>query len=115
MKKLVVLLSVALSMFVYSCSTGNENAVQVSEDMQNFLSMIKGSADDVANALAKYGATTEITDNDMALYELKDPVVVAKEGDCYNVEFKAGLTTRVYIICWKEGKITQIVDKGIKQ
>ena len=50
----------------------------------------------------------------MSMYDLKDPKVTAKNGDCYTVEFAAGITTRVYDVCWKDGKITTITEKEVK-
>jgi len=48
------------------------------------------------------------------MYDLKDPKVTAKTGDCYTVEFAAGITTRVYDLCWKDGKIASITEKEVK-
>jgi hypothetical protein len=97
-------------MFMFSCGGPK---VEVSKDMSDFLAMVKGTSSDVTNALAKY-ATDEQKNNDMSMYDLKEPKVTAKEGDCYTVEFKAGMTTRTYKLCWADGKINKIDDLGMK-
>lgn len=113
MKKTILSLFVFLVM-AFSFSSCGGKSVEMSAEMQEFVGMIKGKASDVSAALAKFGATQEIIDNEMSMYDLKDPKVTAKEGDCYTAEFAAGITTRVYEICWKEGKISGITEKAVK-
>ncbi len=113
MKKTILSLSVLLLLVITISSCGGKS-VEMSAEMQDFVSLIKGTSADVSQALAKYGASQEIIDNDMSMYDLKDPKVTAKEGDCYTAEFAAGITTRVYEICWKDGKITGITEKAVK-
>ena len=115
MKTVVKIFSVlALSFYLLSCGGNNTPDVKLTPEMSDFISMIKGTSDDVAAALQKYGATEEIIENDMGMFNLESPVVTAKEGNCYTVEFKAGMTERVYVLCWDNGKIVKITDKGIK-
>ncbi len=113
MKKTILSLFVTL-VIVFAISSCGGKSVEMSAEMQDFVSMIKGTSADVSSALTKFGATEEIVDNDMSMYDLKDPKVTAKEGDCYTAEFSAGITTRVYEICWQEGKIVSITEKEIK-
>lgn len=113
MKKTILSLFVLLVMILAISSCGGKS-VETSPEMQEFVGMIKGSAADVSSALSKFGATQEIIDNDMSMYDLKDPKVTAKTGDCYTVEFAAGITTRIYDLCWKDGKITSITEKEVK-
>jgi hypothetical protein len=113
MKRTILSLLVTLAL-VFAISSCGGKSVEMSAEMQEFVGMIKGSSADVSSALTKFGATEEIVENDMSMYDLKDPKVTAKEGDCYTAEFAAGITTRIYEICWQEGKIVSITEKGMK-
>jgi hypothetical protein len=110
MKKSILSLFILLLMVVAISNCGKKS-VEMSAEMQDFISMIKGSSVDVSQALVKYGANQEIIDNDMAIYDLKEPNVTAKEGDCYTTEFTDGNTIKIYNICWKDGKIAEITEK----
>ncbi len=115
MKKMFLSLFVALTLFFTLSSCGGGAAdVELSAEMQEFVGMIKGTSADVVGALDKFGATQEVKDDDMGMYDLSDPKVTAKTGDCYSVEFSAGATVRMYEICWATGKISTITDKGMK-
>jgi len=115
MKKTILSLFVALTtIFALSSCGGGAPDVELSPEMTEFVSMIKGTSDDVTAALEKFGVSDEVKENDMGMYDLTDPVVTAKTGDCYSVEFTAGITTRMYDICWADGKISSIEDKGMK-
>lgn len=92
-------------------------AVSCDQPMQDFMGMIKGSYTDVEAALDKFGA--EGLDRvDMDIYDLKDPKAVScqktESGECCTMEAGAGMTIRTYDICWTDGKITSIVDKGMR-
>lgn len=89
-----------------------EPKVEVSAEMQDFLSGF-GSHTAVTASLAKHGAEGLAT-QDMEMYDLTDPVVTAKEGDCYTFDAKAGMTTRTYGVCWEGGKIASVEDKGMR-
>lgn len=115
MKKSILSLFVILATIFALTSCGGGGAdVEMTPEMTEFVSMIKGTSDDVTAALEKFGVSDEVKENDMGMYDLKDPVVTAKTGDCYSVEFSAGITTRMYEICWADGKIASITDKGMK-
>ncbi len=115
MKKIFLSLFIVLAVFfAFSGCSGNTSNVKLSAEMLEFVGMIKGKSADLVSALDKFGATQEIKDNDMGVYDLSDPKVIAKNGDCYSVEFTEGEKTRVYDICWTNGKITLITDKGMK-
>jgi hypothetical protein len=113
MKKIVFFVFVALAVFfsIYSCGGSN---VEQSAEMKEFVGMIKGKSADVVSALDKFASTPELKSNDIGMYDLSDPKVTAKNADCYSVEFSAGVTTRMYEICWTAGKISAITDKGMK-
>jgi hypothetical protein len=115
MKKIILSMFVAFAAFYALSGCGGSAAkVELSAEMQEFVGMIKGKSADVVSALGKFGATQEVKENDMLMYDLSNPVVTAKNGDCYSVEFTAGVTTRMYDICWASGKIASIADKGMK-
>ena len=113
-KSILSLFIVLTAFFAFTSCGGGTPAVELSPEMTEFVDMIKGTSDNVTAALEKFGATQEVKDDDMGMYDLKDPVVTAKNGDCYSVEFSAGITTRMYDICWADGKISSIADKGMK-
>ncbi len=114
MKKSILSLFVVLAAIFALTSCGGGSSVELTPEMSEFVSMIKGTSDDVTAALEKFGVSDEVKENDMGMYDLKDPVVTAKNGDCFSVEFTAGITTRMYDICWADGKIASIADKGMK-
>jgi len=114
MKKVVINLFVALAFFFAFSSCGGGSSVEQSPEMKEFVGMIKGKSADVVSALEKFASTPELKGDDMGMYDLSDPNVTAKTGDCYSVEFSAGATTRMYDICWADGKISSITDKGMK-
>lgn len=91
--------------------------VECDQTMMDFMAMLKGSYKDVEAALAQYGAEGLET-ADMDMYDLKDAKVVACQkadaGECCTMEAGAGMTIRTYDICWTDGKITSIVDKGMR-
>ena len=92
-------------------------AAEAPAEMAAFMGMMKGTSDDVEAALKQHGAE-ELDTKDMDLYDLKDPKVVAtvsKDGrTCTTLEAAAGMTTRTYDLCWKDGKIVEVVDKGMR-
>ena len=91
--------------------------VDVSPEMQAFLADFKGKHTDVEAAIKKHGAEG-LDHKDMTMYDLGSPKVTAtrKDGDktCYTFDAKAGMTTRTYDVCWAGGKITEVVDKGMR-
>ena len=110
---LSMMIVIAAAFSLSSCGESTP-AVEMSAEMTEFVGMIKGTSDDVTKALEKFAANDEVKDNDMGMFDLKDPKVTAKTGDCYTAEFAAGITTRTYEICWADGKINKITDKGMK-
>ncbi|MBP7865657.1 MAG: hypothetical protein KA419_06875 [Acidobacteria bacterium] len=92
-------------------------AVEVSAEMKDFLSMLKGKSADVTAALDKYGAEG-LARQDMDMYDLVSPTVIKTEtqGDktTYTLEAKAGITVRTYALTWSGGKITAVEDKGMR-
>jgi hypothetical protein len=103
---------VAVTIFLTNCG-GKGSGVEKSKEMDGFCSAMNNTSDGTAAALKKYGAAGLET-HDMEMYGLSEPNVTAATGPCYTVEFKAGVTTRTYDVCWEGGKINKIVDKGMK-
>ncbi len=110
MRKIIISFALVLSAILVLPSCGGSD-VELSSEMTEFTSMIKGTSEDVSAALEKFGASDEIKNDDMTMFNLESPKVTAKNGDCYTVEFKSGITNPVYEICWTEGKISKITKK----
>lgn len=128
MKNIGMLIAVAALAFAVGCGKKDDKAsggdkggggdkaapaVTVSPQMTAFMSDLKGKSADVEAALATHGVEGLDT-KDMEMYDLGSPKVVAAEGDCSTMEAKAGMTTRTYVLCWKDGKIATVEDKGMK-
>ncbi len=90
-----------------------EPKIASSPEMDDFMSMLKGSSDNVASAVTKY-AVDSLKNNDIIMYDLKEPVITQADGSCYTVEAKSGATTRIYKLCWTDKKITSIQALGMK-
>ena len=82
--------------------------------MTAFLAKFDGTDAAVSAALKEYGTDDTIADDDMGMYTLGEPTVVGKDGDCYTFDAKAGMTIRTYNVCWADGKINKIEDKGMR-
>ncbi|MFV8755587.1 hypothetical protein ACNOYE_33980 [Nannocystaceae bacterium ST9] len=89
-------------------------AVETSPEMTNFLAKFDGTDAAVTAALKEFGANETISGDDMGMYMLSKPKVVSKDGDCYTFDAEAGITIRTYNVCWAEGKISKIEDKGMR-
>ena len=91
--------------------------VEVSPAMTAFLADIKGKSKDVEAAIKTHGVEG-LDHKDMTMYDLSSPKVTGSEkrGDkeCYTFDAKAGMTTRTYETCWANGKIAEVVDKGMR-
>jgi hypothetical protein len=112
MKKLVFsMLTLVLIMSAVSC--GGSESAQVSSEMKSFMDMLTGDGNAVGKALDKF-AKESTSREDMDLYGLESPKVVSADENCYEMEAKSGITVRMYQLCWEEGKISKIVDKGFK-
>jgi predicted small secreted protein len=122
MRSIVPALVLALALPLAACGKDKKGeggggddkaaAVEVSPEMKDFLSGF-GSANRVEAALKKHG-TEGLDTHDMEMYDLKDPTVTAKTGDCFTFDAKSGMTTRTYDVCWKGGKISSVADKGMR-
>ncbi len=114
MRKSILSLFVFVSFVFALNSCGGEKQIEQSPEMAKFVGMIKGESSDVVAALSKFAATDDLKTHDMTFYNLKEPKVKAKNGDCYTVDFKSGITVRTYEFCWKDGKIVKITEKEVK-
>lgn len=94
-----------------------EEIIECSPSMMDFMAMLKGSYVDVVAALDQFGVEG-LNRADMDMYDLKDAQVVActklETGECCTMEATSGMTIRTYDICWTDGKITAITDKGMR-
>jgi hypothetical protein len=114
MRKIVTTLVIfTFVIFLFSGCGGKKDKVQMSKEMQEFVQMFKGKSTDVTAALQKF-AIDSLKINDMGMFDLENPKVLTKEADCYTFECKAGMTVRTYKVCWENGKINKIEDKGMK-
>lgn len=90
---------------------------EVSPEMTGFLAGFNGKSAAVEAALAASGLEG-LDAKDMGMYDLGSPTVTKQEkrgeNDCYTFDAKAGMTTRTYDVCWKGGKIVEVVDKGMR-
>lgn len=91
--------------------------VEASPEMKSFLGSFNGKSTAVEAALAANGLEG-LDAKDMGMYDLGSPSVTGQEkrgeNDCYTFDAKAGMTTRTYDVCWKGGKIVEVVDKGMR-
>ncbi len=83
-------------------------AMEISAEMADFIAPFDGDYETVEAGLAKYGANEDIVDHDMGMYDLAEPRVTAKDGDCYSVTCKSGMAENTYNVCWEDGKIIGI-------
>ncbi len=94
-----------------------EEMIECSPSMMDFMAMLKGSYTDVEAALDQFGVEG-LNRADMDLYDLKDANVVAcnklEKGECCTMEAPSGASIRTYDICWTDGKITSVIDKGMR-
>ena len=86
---------------------------EVAVEMNDFMKSLNGNHEAVAAALASHGEAGLDT-REMELYDLDEPRVAKREGDCYTLEAKSGLTVRTYVLCWKDGKIASVEFTGMK-
>jgi hypothetical protein len=101
---------VAVTVFLTNCGG---KGVEKSKEMEAFCAAMNNTSDGTTAALKTYGAAG-LDAHNMGDYGLSEPNVTAANGPCYTVEFKAGMTTRTYDVCWEGGKINKITDKGMK-
>jgi poly-D-alanine transfer protein DltD len=109
---LVIAMFVLLS-FTTSCGGGKKESVKVSSEMQDFMNNLNGKSASVVIALQSFGKAGLDT-KDMGMYDLAKPSVVEAKGNCYLLECNSGMTKRKYNLCWENGKIATIEDKGME-
>jgi hypothetical protein len=92
-------------------------ALVVSEEMKGFVAMLDGKAASVVKALKKYGKKG-LNAGNIDMYDLKDATVMrsfsAGASTCYHMEAASGMTTRKYDLCWQDGKLVNVFDRGMK-
>lgn len=107
MKNLITVFAVSVAMFLLASCGGSGSSVEVQPEMQAFMQMFDGTYQKVEAALNEY-AVDELKKHDISMYDMSEPKVTAKEDNCYTMEAKAGMTVRVYKICWTDAKISGI-------
>ena len=119
MKKTVFAVSLFTALLIITACGGkkddkkNGSSAKVSAEMQGFMDKLDGKSASVSAALEQYG-NPGINDQDMDMYDLKDPKVLETNGNCYLLQCKSGITKRKYNVCWEGGKISSIEDKGME-
>ncbi|NRA12637.1 MAG: hypothetical protein HRT57_11840 [Crocinitomicaceae bacterium] len=125
MKNSTLILPLFLGLFLFSCgdtdsgdaegTEGEEGGIaetpakiETSAEMEAFLGSFDGDYEAVEAGLALYGASDDIVNHEMGDYDLAEPKVTAKNGECYTVTCKFGMVENTYEICWEEGEITSI-------
>jgi hypothetical protein len=91
-------------------------AVDLSEEMKDFISGIDGSEGDgvtapIDKSLAKYAAAdVDISEIGQRAYDNPRVTAVEKQGDrdCYTLVMTGGVFTFTYELCWEGGKVVAI-------
>lgn len=111
MKKILAI----VSLFVVSISFA-QTAAQPSTQMNDFITFLNGSETGAEEALAKY-AIEDLETEGMDYYSLDRPKITKQELvngiDTYTLQVKSGMTRRIYVLGWKNGKIVSVTDNGI--
>jgi len=76
---------IILTLVAFGCGGGGGGVIP---EMKAFMGEFDGTYQAVESALEKYAP--------------------------YTMEAKAGITIRTYVLCWKDGKILSIADKGMR-
>ncbi len=121
MKKTLLAVSLFTAfLFITACGGSDdkkgkekESSAKVSSEMQDFMNNFNGRSASVTVALEQFGKPG-LEDQDMDMYDLKEPKVLEVNGNCYLIQCKSGMTKRKYNVCWEGGKISSIEDKGME-
>ncbi|HKK68911.1 MAG TPA: hypothetical protein VJ946_11890 [Bacteroidales bacterium] len=114
MKKLLTaIIAVGFALSFTACGGGS--GVEVSEDMQGFMTKIENT-NSIMDAAAEYGY--EADEMPLDLYTLEEPSVKSvKEEDgktIYTMNVKHGMMDSDVKICWKDGKVVNIKDVPVE-
>lgn len=97
--------------------SGGSATAGASAEMKAFLAPFNGDYKAVKASLGAHGAAG-LDDKDMDIMNLAEPKVTAAEvkggRQCYTFEAKAGIMVRTYGVCWANGKIVAVEDKGMR-
>ena len=86
----------------------SSNNGEVSPEMEDFISGFNGTYEAVEAALADYGATDDIVNHDMGMYNLEEAEIIGSDGNCYSFVSQSGVFKNTYEVCWEGGKIVSI-------
>jgi hypothetical protein len=114
MKKLLTaIIAVGFALSFTACGGGS--SVEVSEEMQGFMTKIENT-NSIMDAAAEYGY--EADEMPLDLYTLEEPSVKSvKEEDgktIYTMNVKHGMMDSDVKICWKDGKVVNIKDVPVE-
>ncbi|MBL7732857.1 MAG: hypothetical protein JNM88_16895 [Chitinophagaceae bacterium] len=114
-KTLIIFSAITMLAFYTSCGGKGEKKadVKVSTEMQDFMNNLNGRAASVKIALDDFGVPG-IDRKDMDMYDLAKPEVLEAKDNCYLMRATSGMTKRSYNLCWKDGKIVSVEDKGME-
>ena len=120
MKLLIFLLGAAMIATLFTACGATEetdssasepvssNNGEVSPEMEDFISGFNGTYEAVEAALADYGATDDIVNHDMGMYNLEEAEIIGSDGNCYSFVSQSGVFKNTYEVCWEGGKIVSI-------
>ncbi|GEM_PF-1956875 len=117
--KRIVFYVFLLVLTIASCKSDDSETtdsakVEVTTEMKDFTEKMTDTTENLQDIVKKFAESDELKKHDIINQNITEMKVVAKNGDCYTVETPDSGLTRVYEICWSDGKITSIIDKGIK-
>lgn len=88
--------------------------------MKEFMAMLDGTEEGVKKAADTYfsdelkSSQAEESNLTITNFMLSNAKVVSSNLPCCTMEAKAGVTTRIFELCWQGDKITSVKDLGIK-
>jgi len=117
--KRIFFLALVLIISLSACKTEPDSdtdtsKVEVTTEMKEFTEKMSDTTENLQDIVKKFAESEELKKHDIINQNITEMKVVAKNGDCYTVETPDSGLTRIYEICWTDGKITKITDKGIK-
>ena len=114
MKRLSLVFFVACGLVACGGEEKKESSdVKVAPEMTTFMSKLDGTSASVEAAIKEFGSDS-LNNADITMYNLKEPKVTAANGNCFTMDAGSGATIRTYDICWENGKIKTVTDKGMR-
>ncbi len=108
---------VAAGLFTTPVVAQRNGKPTVSTEMRDFMKRLNGNEKSVNVALKKYAADGVDT-FDMSSIAVSSPKIMetktANGMTCYTIACKSGILDRVYLVCWKGGKIQKLKQLSVK-